>query len=97
MVNGLTPNHPGDYLAEILEELHISQASFARTIGVSPMRISLVIQGKRPVTAELALLFAKAFEQTPQYWLNLQDGYDIKIAEKSVFNRLGSIHSLAHV
>ncbi|MFA5172257.1 MAG: HigA family addiction module antitoxin [Sulfuriferula sp.] len=95
--NGLTPIHPGDYLAEILEELHISQASFARTIGVSPMRISLVIQGKRPVTAELALLFAKAFEQTPQYWLNLQAGYDIKIAEKSVFNRLGSIHSLAHV
>jgi addiction module HigA family antidote len=61
------------------------------------MRISLVIQGKRPVTAELALLFAKAFEQTPQYWLNLQAGYDIKIAEKSVFSRLGSIHSLAHV
>lgn len=95
--NGLTPIHPGDYLAEILEELHISQASFARTIGVSPMRISLVIQGKRPVTAELALLFAKAFEQTPQYWLNLQAGYDIKIAEKNVFSRLDSIHSLAHV
>ena len=36
--NGLTPIHPGEYLAEILEELHISQASFARTIGVSPMR-----------------------------------------------------------
>jgi addiction module HigA family antidote len=97
MVNGLTLIHPGDYLAEILEEIHISQASFARTIGVSPMRISLVIKGKRPVTAELALLFAKAFEQMPQYWLNLQASYDIKIAEKSVFNRLDSIHSLAHV
>jgi addiction module HigA family antidote len=58
------------------------------------MRISLVIKGKRPVTAELALLFAKAFEQTPQYWLNLQAGYDIKIAEKNVFDRLGSIHGL---
>jgi plasmid maintenance system antidote protein VapI len=45
----------------------------------------------------LALLFAKAFEQTPQYWLNLQAGYDIRIAEKNVFSRLGSIHSLAHV
>jgi plasmid maintenance system antidote protein VapI len=43
MVNGLTLIHPGDYLAEILEELHISQASFARTIGVSPILISLVI------------------------------------------------------
>jgi len=59
--NGLTSVHPGEYLAELLEELHISQASFARTIGVSPMRISHVVKGKRPVTAELALLFAKAF------------------------------------
>lgn len=95
--NGLTPIHPGEYLAEILEELHISQALFARTIGVSPMRISHVVKGKRPVTAELALLFAKAFEQTPQYWLNLQASYDLKTVEKSIANRLFSINSLAHV
>ncbi|WP_291742364.1 HigA family addiction module antitoxin, partial [Limnobacter sp. UBA1615] len=82
--NGLTSIHPGEYLAEILEELHISQALFARTIGVSPMRISHVVKGKRPVTAELALLFAKAFDQTPQYWLNLQASYDLKTAEKSI-------------
>ena len=94
--NGLTPIHPGEYLAEILEELHISQALFARTIGVSPMRISHIVKGKRPVTAELALLFAKAFEQTPQYWLNLQASYDLKTAEKNIANRLISIHSLAH-
>lgn len=94
--NGLTPIHPGEYLAEILEEFHISQALFARTIGVSPMRISHIVKGKRPVTAELALLFAKAFEQTPQYWLNLQASYDLKTAEKSIANRLFSIHSLTH-
>jgi glycosyltransferase involved in cell wall biosynthesis len=47
-------------------------------------------------TDELALLFAKAFEQTPQYWLNLQASYDLKTAEKSIANRLVSIHSLAH-
>ena len=94
--NGLAPIHPGAYLAEILDELHLSQASFARTIGVSPMRISHLTKGKRPVTAELALLFAKAFEQTPQYWLNLQASYDLKTAEKSIAKRLVSIHSLAH-
>ncbi|MDP2828891.1 MAG: HigA family addiction module antitoxin [Sulfuricellaceae bacterium] len=94
--NGLIPIHPGEYLAEILEELHVSQASFARTIGVSPMRISHIVKGKRPVTAELALLFAKAFEQTPQYWLNLQASYDLRTAEKSIASRLFSIHSLAH-
>lgn len=49
----------------------MSQAEFARAIDVSPMRVSHVIQGSRPVTAELALLFGRAFDQTPQYWLNL--------------------------
>lgn len=94
--NGLPAIHPGDYLAEMLEELNISQALFARTIGVSPMRVSHVVKGNRPVTAELALLFAKAFEQTPQYWLNLQTGYDLKTAEKNIAKRLFSIRSLAN-
>ena len=84
------------WFPEMLEEFHISQALFARTIGVSPMRISHIVKGKRPVTAELALLFAKAFDQTPQYWLNLQATYDLKTAEKNIANRLFSIHSLAH-
>lgn len=94
--NGLAPIHPGEYLAELLEELHLSQALFARAIGVSPMRISHIVKGRRPVTAELALLFAKAFEQTPQYWLNLQASYDLITAEKSIASRLFSVHSLAH-
>lgn len=94
--NGLPPIHPGEYLAEMLEELHISQASFARTIGVLPIRISYIVKGKRPVTAELSLLFAKAFGQTPQYWLNLQASYDLKAAEKNIASRLISIHSLVH-
>jgi addiction module HigA family antidote len=95
--NGLQAIHPGEYLAEMLEELNISQSLFARTIGVSPMRISYIVKGKRPVTAELALLFAKAFDQTPQYWLNLQASYDLKMAEKNIANRLFAIHSFAHV
>ena len=94
--NGLPAIHPGDYLAEMLDELNISQALFARTIGVSPMRVSHVVKGNRPVTAELALLFAKAFEQTPQYWLNLQTGYDLKTTEKNISKRLLSIQSLAN-
>jgi len=70
--------HPGEFLAEILEENALSQAEFARKIGVSPMRISHVIKGARPVTAELACRFGKAFGQTPQYWLNLQADFDLK-------------------
>lgn len=94
---GLPAIHPGEYLGEILGELNISQAEFARTIGVSPMRISHVIKGARPVTAELALLFGKAFDQTPQYWLNLQADYDLKTAEASLGKLLNNVHMLAHV
>jgi addiction module HigA family antidote len=83
MQTGLRPIHPGEFLAEILNELEISQAAFARLIDVAPMRISHVIGGSRPVTADLALRFAKAFNQTPQYWLNLQTAYDLAVPRRS--------------
>lgn len=95
MRNGLPPVHPGWYLHEILEELAVTQAQFARAIGVSPMRISHVVRGTRPVTAELALLFGRAFGQSPQYWLNLQAAYDLKAAEQSIGNRLSAVPELA--
>lgn len=84
--------HPGEFLNETLRELKISQAEFARAIGVSPMRISHVIKGTRPVTAELALLIGRAFGQSPQYWLNLQTAYDLKIAEANLGELLNDIH-----
>ena len=86
--SGLPPIHPGEFLREILEERGLSQAHFARVIGVSPMRISHVVKGARPVTAELALLFGRAFGQSPQYWLNLQGTYDLKLAERAIANQL---------
>ena len=89
--------HPGEFLAEILTELDISQAEFARTIGVSAMRMSHVIGGTRPVTAELALLFGKALDQSPEYWLNLQAAYDLSIARSAVGRRLRNIRTLAKV
>ena len=94
--NGLPAILPGEFLGEILAKMSISQAEFARAIGVSPMRVSHVIKGARPVTAELALLFGRAFDQSPQYWLNLQTSYDLKIAEAAIGKRLAAIHSFAH-
>lgn len=93
---GLPAIHPGEFLSETLSELNLSQAEFARAIGISPMRVSHVIKGTRPVTAELALLFGKAFAQSPQYWLNLQVSYDLKMAENSLGKMLTGVHALAH-
>jgi addiction module HigA family antidote len=78
-----------------LSELGLSQAAFSRAIGVSPMRVSHVIKGTRPVTAELALLFGKAFGQSPQYWLNLQRQYDLELAERSLGARLDAVEHIA--
>jgi addiction module HigA family antidote len=95
--SGLAAIHPGEFLAEILAELGISQAAFARAIGVSAMRVSHVIGGSRPVTAELALLFGKALDQSPEYWLNLQSGYDLATARNAVGRRLKSMRPLPQV
>ncbi len=94
--NDLPAIHPGEFLSESLQEMGISQAEFARAIGVSPMRVSHVLHATRPVTAELALLFGRAFDQSPQYWLNLQADYDLKTAESVMGERLAEVHSLAH-
>ena len=91
---GLPTIHPGGFLAETLEELGLSQAAFARIIGVSPMRISHVIKRARPVTAELALRFGRAFDQSPQYWLNLQAAYDLNTAKTLMGSRLLAVHSI---
>ena len=92
--SGLPAIHPGEFLWEALEELELSQAEFARAVGVSPMRVSHVIKGSRPVTAELALLFGRAFAQSPQYWLNLQTTYDLKVAQLEMKDSLLAVREL---
>lgn len=88
-------HHPGEHLAEMLEEFGVGQAEFARVIHVSPMRVSHVIRGTRPVTAELALRFGRAFGQTPQFWINLQTAYDLAGAERKVGRSLEEIEAVA--
>jgi addiction module HigA family antidote len=58
------------------------------------MRISHVIKGNRPVTAELALRFGRAFDQSPEYWLNLQAAYDLATAQRSVGRALKTVQVL---
>jgi len=80
----ISPVHPGVYLKESLDELKLSQYRLARGLGVPSMRINHVVNGKRPVTAELALRLGRYFGQSPRYWLNLQSRYDMDIAEDAL-------------
>jgi antitoxin HigA-1 len=78
----------------LLEETALSQTEFTRLIDVSPMRISHVVRGASPVTAELALRFGRAFGQTPHYWLNLQSDYDLKTAQLTLDKAIAHIPAL---
>lgn len=86
--NRISPIHPGVYLKEILDELHISQYRLAQDLGVPAMRINHVVHGKRPVTAELALRLGRYFNQSPRYWINLQSRYDMDIAEDALAKQI---------
>lgn len=86
--------HPGEFLREILNELGMSQATFANALGVSPMRVSHVLRGQRPVTAEFALRLGRALGQTPQYWLNLQTTYDLTKAQTDMKDSLANVRAL---
>ena len=77
------PIHPGEHLAELLEELEITQYRLARTVGVPPRRINEIVHGRRSITADTALRLGKALGMTPEYWLNLQRMYDLEVARAS--------------
>lgn len=94
-INGLPPIHPGEYVREMLEDIGMSQAAFAKSIGVSPMRISHLVREERPVTAELALRLGRAFGQSAQYWMDIQSTYDLKIAQSRLGKDLSKILPLA--
>lgn len=74
------PIHPGKHLAEIMQELSITQSRLAKTIGVPAIRIHEIVNGRRSITADSALRIGKALGMTPDYWLNLQRMYDLELA-----------------
>ncbi|MCY3672505.1 MAG: HigA family addiction module antidote protein [Alphaproteobacteria bacterium] len=76
--------HPGEHLAEILDELGISQYRLAKAIGVPPRRINEIVHARRSVTADTALRMGKALGTTPDFWLNLQGIYDLDRARSSL-------------
>lgn len=95
MKRAFKPVHPGVILKEIIEELGITQTRLARDIGISPMRVSHIIKGSRPVTGDFALRLGKYLRQTPQFWMNLQSNFDVQIAQESIGDRLKSIKPAA--
>ena len=75
------PIHPGEILADELKEVGVTPSNLARQIEVPPNRLSEIIRGRRSITGDTALRLGHWFGTTPQFWLNLQTAYELRLAE----------------
>src|SRR6266850_1114334 len=79
-----TPIHPGEHLAEELSEVGISAAELARQIDVPVNRVTAIINGQRAVTADTALRLGHWFGTSPEFWLNLQKLYELRLVQARI-------------
>jgi addiction module HigA family antidote len=86
--------HPGIMLKEdFLDDLGIKQGSFAKAIGVDRAAIKKIVDGKRAISADMALRFSLFFDMSAGFWLNLQKDYDLRIAKRDRLAELKKIVS----
>jgi addiction module HigA family antidote len=86
-----TPIHPGEILAEELEALGVSPTGLSRQIRVPANRITQIVNGKRAITGDTALRLAHWFGTSPQFWMNLQTLYDVRVAEQQAGAEIRSL------
>ena len=79
--NGLRPVHPGEILRDELDELGMSAYVLAEALAVPTDRITAILRGERGITADMALRLSRYFGTTPQLWLNLQQSFELRVAE----------------
>ena len=81
----LEPIHPGEILSEeFMKPMGISINRLARELFVPPGRISAIVNGKRTITADTALRLGTYFEVSPEIWIGLQAGYELRVAQRMV-------------
>jgi antitoxin HigA-1 len=89
MPRKLTPITPGEILLmEFIKPLGISQSRLARDLSVPVRRVNDIVQGNRPITADTALRLAVYFNMTPEFWMNLQSHYDLKVAKRNLLPKI---------
>jgi addiction module HigA family antidote len=86
--------HPGEHLAEELEALDMSAAELARRLRVPTNRVTAIMNGQRAISGDTALRLAHFFGTSPQFWLNLQSLYEIRLAEEKSGKAIKKLPSL---
>lgn len=92
MTDRIDPVHPGEVLSEdFLKPMGISAYRLSRSIHIDQTRISEVIHGKRSITADTALRLGRFFGTSPDFWLNIQNRYDLEIKRLEIGDDLAEI------
>jgi addiction module HigA family antidote len=93
----VTAIHPGEHLAEELKALGMSAAEMARKLDVPTNRITGILNGQRAITGDTALRLAHFFGTSPEFWLNLQSLYELRIAQKKAGKSIKALPRLKNL
>lgn len=85
---------PGDHLAEELRALEMSAAELARQLGVPTNRVTGILNGQRAITGDTALRLGHFFGTSPEFWLNLQSLYELRLADQRVGRTIRALPTL---
>ncbi len=97
MDNSLSPIHPGEVLLEdFMKPLGLTQYRLAHDIGVTPIRISQIVNGKRSISVDTAMRLARYFGTSAAVWLRLQVRYDLEVAQGLLSDRINREVKILH-
>ncbi len=87
-MNKMRPIHPGEILKDELEELKLSANKFAEKLHVPTNRITEILNGRRSITTDTALRLSVFFGTSAEFWLKLQNAYDLKITKMKLGSKI---------
>ena len=73
--------HPGQYIGELIEDYNMTQKEFSERLGISEMKLGKLVNGEESISNDIAQNLAKLTNISMKTWLNLQNAYDVKMAE----------------
>jgi addiction module HigA family antidote len=89
--------HPGEHLALELEELGMTASELARKLNVPPNRVTSILKGQRAITGDTALRLGHFFSTSPEFWLNLQSLYDLRVAARKAGKTISALPKLREI
>ncbi|MBI3545063.1 MAG: HigA family addiction module antidote protein [Gammaproteobacteria bacterium] len=87
-MNNMRPIHPGEHLREEMKERGLTARGLATALGVPTNRVTHILNGVRAITADTALRLAAYFGSSPEFWMNLQQAFDLRMTRRAAGKRI---------